>query len=135
MARRLAESGFTLIELMIVIVIIGILAAIAYPSYVRHIERSHIADGQKALLEVAQCMEREYTRGFSYPLHGSQALTDCIGNRSDFYIIALDQAESDAQRYRLVATATANKAGNRCAELWVNQLQGRGDAQNENCWR
>ncbi|MBK8507289.1 MAG: prepilin-type N-terminal cleavage/methylation domain-containing protein [Candidatus Competibacteraceae bacterium] len=54
-------SGFTLIELVVVVAIIGILAAIAYPSYQDSVRKSKRADAKSALLELAQWMERNYT--------------------------------------------------------------------------
>ena len=59
--------GFTLIELMITVAIIGILAAIAYPSYVEHIYRSRRAEAEATLMELAQWMERNYMVNLSYP--------------------------------------------------------------------
>lgn len=48
------QSGFTLIELMIVVVIVGVLAAIAYPNYQQYIIKSNRADAQAFLMELAQ---------------------------------------------------------------------------------
>ena len=58
--------GFTLMELMIVVAIIGILAAIAYPSYQDSVRKSRRADAGAVLLELAQWMERFYTENNRY---------------------------------------------------------------------
>ena len=65
--RRLSGMrGFTLIELMIAVAVVGILAAIAYPSYQEHVRKARRADAQTALLELAQFMERHYTANGRY---------------------------------------------------------------------
>jgi type IV pilus assembly protein PilE len=61
-------SGFTLIEVMIVVAIVGILSAIAYPSYQEHVRSSRRADAQAALSELAQFMERRFTENNGYDL-------------------------------------------------------------------
>jgi len=63
---RIKNRGFTLIELMITVAIVGILAAIAYPSYQDQIRKSHRTDGKTKLLEVAQRQERYYTDNNTY---------------------------------------------------------------------
>ncbi|NYZ66145.1 prepilin-type N-terminal cleavage/methylation domain-containing protein [Endozoicomonas sp. SM1973] len=57
----LLALGFSLIELLIVIAIVGILAAVGYPSYQEYVMRSRRADAQSALMQMANAMERRYT--------------------------------------------------------------------------
>ncbi|ABI56209.1 type IV pilin protein [Alkalilimnicola ehrlichii MLHE-1] len=70
-AKRPGNSGFTLIEVMIVVVIVGILASIAYPLYTNQVIRGERSDGQAALMSVAQRMERMYTRDNEYSVPGN----------------------------------------------------------------
>jgi len=61
--RRL---GFTLIELMIVVVVIGILVAVAYPAYQDQIRKTRRKDAQGALMGLANAMERHFTENSTY---------------------------------------------------------------------
>ncbi len=58
--------GFTLIELMIVVVVIGVLVAIGLPSYQNSVTRSVRSDAQSALLGFSQAMERRFNENYSY---------------------------------------------------------------------
>ncbi|KUJ79644.1 general secretion pathway protein GspH [Microbulbifer flavimaris] len=60
------QRGFTLIELMIVVAIVAILAAVAWPSYQNQVRSTNRADAQGALLGLAQAMERHFTQNGTY---------------------------------------------------------------------
>lgn len=80
----------TLIELMVVVVIIGILAAIAYPSYQEQVRKTRRADGKATLMEVAQQLERCYTRFASYNAAGCDVVGDLaadIDSPEGYYVI------------------------------------------------
>lgn len=64
--QRRARSGFTLIELMIAVAIIGILVAIALPAYSTYVARGHRAAARAQLLQAAQYMQRFYSANDRY---------------------------------------------------------------------
>ena len=64
--RPSQPRGFTLIELMIAVVIVGILMSAALPAYRNQIVRSYRSTAQTDLLAFAQAMEKEYAINFTY---------------------------------------------------------------------
>lgn len=61
------KNGFTLLELMIVVIILAILAAIAMPSYANYLKKSHIKAAQTDLISLSLVYENYYQRNLSYP--------------------------------------------------------------------
>jgi len=66
MKNQSRTMGFTLIEVMIVVALIGILAALAYPSFVDSVRKSRRGDAQQGLMEAAQKLETFYARNAIY---------------------------------------------------------------------
>ena len=61
MKQKIVNGGFTLIEVMVVVAIIGILAGIAYPSYLDSVRKSNRSDAKVALNDIAQKLQRCFT--------------------------------------------------------------------------
>ena len=80
-SRRTRVSGFSLIELLIVVSILGVLASVIYPSYTRHTQGAYRAQAQADLLDFATAMERHKATNFSYSgAAGSQASPEDTGS-------------------------------------------------------
>lgn len=122
------QKGFTLIELMIAVAIIGILAAVAYPSYIEHVVKSRRVAAAGCMLEKAQFMERYYT---SHPAAGYSGAvppaTGCDQELADHYTIGLS-GNAAAGSFSLVATPKGSQAtkDTLCGELSLDQAGVRG---------
>ena len=145
--RPTQQQGFTLIELMIVVAIVGILSAIAYPSYAEYVRRGHRADARAGLLQAQQWLERASTATGVYPASGSApyyALPSALtwaGDATKRYTIGFKGAPTNAA-FTLIATRKAGsaQATDRCGDFTVTNT-GTRSADNysagttpEECW-
>lgn len=122
MQKLFKNGGFTLIELMVTVMIVGILASIAYPAYQDHVFKTRRAAGKACLLEAGQYMERYYTTTMSY---ASASLPTCSNDVSSFYTLAFS-GTPDASTYVINATRTGVQANDKCGTLTLNQAGTRG---------
>lgn len=131
---RESQCGFTLIELMITVAVIGILTAIALPSYSAYTERSRRTDGKAALLRAAQWLERAATATGAYPAALGAGLTPSEGNHYDLAYVPV-AANGINVAYTLTATPRIADAG--CGNLTLNQAGLRGETGTltpNDCW-
>jgi type IV pilus assembly protein PilE len=129
------NRGFTLIEVMIVVVIVAILGTIAYGAYTRHIQDSRVATVQGDLMELAQWVERRYSLNNSYAGITTANLPFSISPRNPNSTTAYNiTVEANDTTFTLTATPTGPQTGHRCEDLTLNHAGERGAAVND-CWR
>ena len=122
------QRGFTLIELLIAVVIIGIIASIAYPSYARYVERSQRAEAKAVLMETASILERCYTNNYSYE-NCTVAEQYLDSQSNDLYMF--DIIEPSAGSYTVSATGEEGRVKTGCETL---ELHSNGDRSPRDCW-
>ncbi|KRG88124.1 pilus assembly protein PilE [Stenotrophomonas daejeonensis] len=133
MQRKGGQAGFTLIEIMIVVVIIAVLASIAYPSYQRHVIKSRRAAVEACLQQHAQLMERHYTTNLTYV---GAAAPSCEANLTKFYAVGFDGAVA-ARSYTIRAVPTSSQPDSSCGTLTLNAQGVRtksGSGTVAECW-
>ncbi len=131
------QSGFSLIEILVAVTIVGILVGIAWPSYNNSVQKTRRADGKEALLTAAAMQEKIYLQRNRY----SGDVTELGGSSSDkgYYSISVSQAGGNTT-FLLTATATGvQSSDDECAVFTVNHVglqkaYDSGNTENSNCW-
>lgn len=132
-------AGFTLIELMLVILIIAILAAIGYPNYQEQVLKGHRAEAKNAIMLLSAKQQRYYSDYGYYA--GMEQLTDAhdMSKDAQHHILTISctpdcTASARPQQYLITATPTGTDL--RCGSYLYNQagvLASNGTADNKYC--
>lgn len=136
------SHGFSLLELLIAITIVGALTAIAVPSYQGYVLSSARASATACLLEQAQFMERVYTTNMTYATNNGETTElpqlQCTLDLSERFSFDVDDLNS--RTFTLTATATGAQSDDECTSLSYNQAGikgangGTGATIVKKCW-
>jgi type IV pilus assembly protein PilE len=136
------KCGFSLIELMVVLAIIAILAAIAIPSYGRYAFRARRPDGQELLLRIANAQERFYAANNHYGSLTDLGYTDVYSEKR-YYLASSNVADgsTSAQAYTVTVTPQDVQTKDVCGPLTINDAgvktplaTSASSAINGSCW-
>ena len=139
---RMVPRGITLFELLVVLVLVGVLAAIAFPTFRQHTLRVNRAEGMSALLQVQSAEESHYLRHGTYTASVTAAPPSGLGlsaaSASNKYSLAVALA-ADGQSYIATATPEGGQAADLDCLAFSVDARGRravsGPAGSQRCWR
>jgi type IV pilus assembly protein PilE len=135
--NQVLQKGFTLIELMIVVAIGGILAAIAYPSYTESVMKSRRADAKAALLGLANGMERYFTVNNTYVGAGTVGTPASTGRPAStvypidsttnlYYTITITTANASSYTLQAAPRSGSAQASDKCSNLTLTNTGQKG---------
>ena len=123
--------GFSLLELLFTVSLLGILLTLAVPSYQQYLHRAHRAEAMLRIMQLADCQERWRARS------GQFQLCSCIAQSSSRYRFEVEVI-NDALFYRVSAHPTGAQLGDTCGTLSMDSLGERSaggkGATASRCW-
>lgn len=131
-----AQAGFTLLELLAVMAIVGVLASIAVAQYNQHIVQSHRRAAVASLYAAQQMMERTRLQTGEYRLLDVTQIASLTPQGQTYTFASIPTNAKDG--YTLTATPPANQPDERCGVLSITQNDTRaitGNASIAECWQ
>ncbi|HEX7814541.1 type IV pilin protein [Dyella sp.] len=134
MTRLLARHrGFSLIELLAVLLITALLASIAIPSYQKYIHRSYRTEAKDMLLRIASAQERYFSAQNRYGSLRELGITDARTSHHHYEV----DVESDASQFKATARPLGQQTKDRCGSLSLDHTGRRSSSasqQTRDCW-
>lgn len=133
-ARHLRVTGFTLIEMMITVVILGIIAAIAVPVYKGNVQKSRRSEAIQAIATYQTILERCYAQNFTY--NGACPALPASGSQSAHGYYTITYATTVAGYDIYANTAGVQSSDTTCTQFHVDQTNARTQTPsgNSQCW-
>ena len=129
------QAGFTLIELMITVAVVGILAMVAYPSYQEYVRRANRADAQASMLENAQFLERFFTTNGTY---SGATLPKQQSPESGTAKYSITTTAASATGFTIQAALVNGAEDPKCGTLTIDQTGAKtesGTGGLSDCWK
>lgn len=133
------KNGFSLIELMITVTIVGILAAIAIPSYSAYVHRANRSDATRSITFLAQALERCYSQAFTF-VGCAQAPAGTAFSQQNYYNVTIATPSASAFTITAVPRLSPQLSDSQCQQFTLDNtgLQGASDASSvantKTCW-
>jgi type IV pilus assembly protein PilE len=118
------KNGFTLVEMLVVVAIIGIISAVALPIYQEHLDNARRGQAKAALVAFATAMERQYAESGSYATEADDSTA--VTASSVFHTVLPQGATGSDVDYSISITASTDETYTLQAEA-VNVMSGDGD--------
>lgn len=139
------SRGFTLIELMIVVAVVGILASVAYPSYQDHVRKSRRTSAQAVMMEMAAKQHqrlldvRSYAGTTATPATATTLGVSAPSDLASHYTVnSVADMTATPPTFTVTATPTTAQSGDKCGTLTLNQTGLREARKNgaavSGCW-
>ena len=129
------DRGFTLIELMIALVVVGILTAVAFPSYQEHMRKARRAGAQSYLMDLAQRQQQYFLDNRAYASTiAALGYATAPSDVSPYYTVTIAVNAGPPPTYSFTAAPTGSQTSDSCSSLTINSAGTKSSSAGSHCW-